>query len=80
MRALAREVLKSKSFWELLTWRLVTDIGDGGAYLPAMALPPFGLQRDLERATGCVSAGVGVGIALMGVVVPAVLLGHGEAD
>jgi hypothetical protein len=37
-------------------------------------------RRDLERATGCVSAGVGVGIALMGVVVPAVLLGHGEAD
>jgi sugar phosphate permease len=70
----------SRSFLEVLTWRFLTGLGHGGAYLPAMALPSIWFALKLRgRATGYVSAGIGVGFALAGVIVPAVLLSYGEA-
>jgi MFS family permease len=69
----------SRSFLEVLVWRFITGLGNGGAYLPAMALPSIWFALKLRgRATGCVSAGIGAGFALAGVVVPAVLLSYGE--
>jgi len=69
----------SRSFLEVLVWRLITGLGNGGAYLPAMALPSIWFALKLRgRATGCVSAGIGAGFALAGVIVPTVLLSYGE--
>jgi len=69
----------SRSFLEVLVWRFITGLGNGGAYLPAMALPSIWFALKLRgRATGCVSAGIGAGFALAGVIVPAVLLSYGE--
>lgn len=64
----------SRGFGEVLLWRFVTGMGNGGAYLPAMALPSVWFAfRMRGRATGLVSAGIGAGFALAGVLVPVVL-------
>ncbi|MCX8205483.1 MAG: MFS transporter, partial [Candidatus Nezhaarchaeota archaeon] len=69
----------SKSFGEVALWRFVTGVGNGGAYLPAMALPSVWFAfRMRGRATGLVSAGIGAGFAIAGFLVPAVLSIHQE--
>ena len=58
--------------------RLLTGLGNGGAYLPAMALPSIWFAFKLRgRATGLVSTGIGVGFTLSGVAVPLILLSYG---
>ena len=70
----------SNSFIEVLVWRFITGLGNGGAYLPAMALPSIWFAMKLRgRATGYVSAGIGVGFALAGIIVPPILISYGEA-
>jgi MFS family permease len=58
--------------------RLLTGLGNGGAYLPAMALPSIWFAFKLRgRATGLVSTGIGVGFTLSGVAVPIILSAYG---
>ncbi|MEM1537402.1 MAG: MFS transporter [Candidatus Nezhaarchaeales archaeon] len=70
----------SVSFEHAFFARLFTGLGNGGAYLPAMALPSIWFASKLRgRATGVVSAGIGVGFALSGLIVPLILRAY-EAE
>jgi len=58
--------------------RLLTGLGNGGAYVPAMALGSIWFtMRRRGFATGIVSGGIGVGTLLGGLVVPHILLTYG---
>lgn len=59
--------------------RLVTGLGHGAAYVPAMALGSawFAVSRR-GFATGIVSGGIGAGTMIAGLVVPAVLAAYGN--
>jgi len=58
--------------------RLLTGLGNGAAYVPAMALGSawFAVQRR-GFATGIVSAGIGGGTMIAGIVVPIILASYG---
>ncbi len=58
--------------------RLLTGLGNGAAYVPAMALGSawFSVQRR-GFATGIVSAGIGGGTMIAGIVVPMILGAYG---
>jgi MFS family permease len=58
--------------------RLLTGLGNGGAYVPAMALGSIWFtMRKRGFATGIVSGGIGVGTFLGGLIVPHILLTYG---
>ncbi|MFP3879467.1 MAG: MFS transporter, partial [Dehalococcoidia bacterium] len=58
--------------------RLLTGLGNGGAYVPAMALGSIWFtMRRRGFATGIVSGGIGVGTLLGGLIVPHILLTYG---
>lgn len=59
--------------------RLVSGAGNGGAYVPIMALPAawFIIKRR-GLATGIVSAGIGTGLFLSGVMLPPVISAFGR--
>ncbi len=61
--------------------RLLTGMGNGAAYVPAMALGSiwFALHRR-GFATGIVSAGIGAGTMIAGLIVPPILLAYGAQD
>lgn len=61
--------------------RLLTGLGNGAAYVPAMALGSawFGVKRR-GFATGIVSAGIGTGTMIAGLIVPAILSAYGGID
>src|SRR5208337_3409303 len=61
--------------------RLLTGLGNGAAYVPAMALGSiwFSLHRR-GFATGIVSAGIGAGTMIVGLVVPPILAAYGAQD
>ena len=64
----------SRSYFEVLVLRFLTGLGNGSTYLPSMALPSIWFALKYRgRATGYVSAGIGVGFALAGVLVPPIL-------
>ncbi len=68
----------ANTFFEVFVLRLITGLGHGSSYLPAMALPSIWFAMKLRgRATGYVSAGIGVGFSLAGVIVPLVLTTYG---
>ncbi len=65
------------SFEFAFALRLLTGIGNGGAYVPAMALGStwFAMQQR-GFATGIVSGGIGVGTFISGLLVPIILIAY----
>jgi MFS family permease len=66
------------SFAPAFSMRLLTGLGNGAAYVPAMALGSawFAIERR-GFATGIVSAGIGGGTMIAGLVVPLILKSYG---
>jgi MFS family permease len=66
------------SFSFAFAMRLITGLGNGAAYVPAMALGSawFAIQRR-GFATGIVSAGIGCGTMIAGLIVPIILGAYG---
>ncbi len=63
-----------KSFGFALTMRTLTGIGNGAAYVPAMALGAAWFSARLRGlATGIVTAGIGAGTMIAGIIVPLIL-------
>jgi MFS family permease len=70
----------ANSFQAAFALRLLTGLGNGGAYVPAMALGSIWFtMRRRGVATGIVSGGIGLGTLLGGLIVPSVLLAYGAA-
>lgn len=64
----------SNNFLQVLAFSLITGLGNGGVYLPAVALPSIWFAMKYRgRATGYVTAGIGAGFAVGGIVVPLIL-------
>ena len=68
-----------RNFQEAFFLRLVTGLGHGGAYVPAMALGSawFAVKRR-GFATGIVSAGIGGGTMIASFIVPLALSAYGQ--
>jgi len=66
------------SFGFAFAMRLLTGLGNGASYVPAMALGSawFAMKRR-GFATGIVSAGIGAGTLISGLVVPPILSAYG---
>lgn len=70
----------AKSFPWAFAMRLLTGLGNGGAYVPAMALGSVWFtMRYRGFATGIVSGGIGVGTMLGALLVPRILQAYGAA-
>jgi sugar phosphate permease len=69
----------AQSFGFAFAMRLLTGLGNGAAYVPAMALGSawFAMQKR-GFATGIVSAGIGAGTLISGLVVPPILAAFGQ--
>ena len=66
------------SFEFAFAMRLLTGIGNGGAYVPAMALgSTWFAMRQRGFATGIVSGGIGIGTCIAGIVVPVIYMAYG---
>jgi len=68
----------AQSFGFAFMMRLLTGFGNGAAYVPAMALGSawFAVKRR-GLATGIVSAGIGLGTLIAGLIVPYILRSYG---
>ena len=68
----------AQSFGFAFAMRLLTGLGNGASYVPAMALGSawFTMQKR-GFATGIVSAGIGIGTLISGLVVPPILSAFG---
>ncbi|MDY7032350.1 MAG: MFS transporter [Thermodesulfobacteriota bacterium] len=68
----------AQSFGFAFVMRLLTGLGNGAAYVPAMALGStwFAMKRR-GFATGIVSAGIGMGTLISGLLVPPILVTYG---
>jgi len=68
----------AETFGFALVMRILTGLGNGGAFVPAMALGSIWFaEKKRGLATGVVTAGIGIGFALSGLVVPPILSAHG---
>lgn len=69
----------ANSFGFAFAMRLLTGLGNGASYVPAMALGSawFAMKRR-GFATGIVSAGIGAGTLISGLVVPPILISYGQ--
>jgi MFS family permease len=69
----------AQSFDFALSMRFLTGLGNGAAYVPAMALGSawFGIKRR-GFATGIVSGGIGAGTLISGLIVPPILAYYGN--
>jgi sugar phosphate permease len=69
----------SNSFLFAFFMRLVTGAGNGGSYVPIMALPAawFVIKRR-GLATGIVSAGIGSGLFISGIMLPPIISAFGR--
>ena len=66
----------AESFGFAFTMRLMTGLGNGAAYVPAMALGSAWFSMEKRGfATGIVSGGIGAGTLISGLVVPPILQG-----
>jgi sugar phosphate permease len=66
------------SFEFAFAMRLLTGIGNGGAYVPAMALgSTWFAMKQRGFATGIVTAGTGIGTCLSGIIVPVIFIAYG---
>ena len=68
----------AQSFGYALSMRFLTGLGNGAAYVPAMALGSvwFAMKRR-GFATGIVSGGIGAGTLISGLLVPPILTAYG---
>ncbi len=68
----------AKSFEFAFVMRLLTGVGNGAAYVPAMALgSAWFTMKKRGFATGIVSAGIGAGTLISGLTVPPILSAFG---
>ena len=69
----------AETFGFAFAMRLLTGLGNGAAYVPAMALGSawFAMKRR-GFATGIVSGGIGAGTLISGLVVPPILAAYGN--
>ena len=69
----------AQSFGYAFTMRFLTGMGNGAAYVPAMALGSvwFAMKRR-GFATGIVSGGIGAGTLISGLLVPLILAAYGH--
>jgi len=68
----------AKTYGFAFAMRILTGLGNGGAFVPAMALGSIWFSaRKRGLATGIVTAGIGIGFALSGVIVPPILSAYG---
>ena len=69
----------ANSFGFAFTMRLLTGLGNGASYVPAMALgSAWFAMKKRGFATGIVSAGIGIGTFISGLVVPPILTSFGQ--
>jgi MFS family permease len=69
----------ANSFLFAFFMRLVSGAGNGGAYVPIMALPAaWFVMKRRGLATGIVSAGIGCGLFLSGIMLPPVISAFGR--
>lgn len=68
----------SRSFPFAFFMRLITGMGNGGSYVPIMALPAAWFVMRKGLATGIVAAGIGLGLSLSGFLLPPIIRGYGE--
>lgn len=69
----------AESFSFAFIMRLISGLGNGGSYVPIMALPAaWFVMRKRGLATGIVSAGIGLGLFLAGVILPPVISAYGK--
>ena len=69
----------SPSFFFAFFMRLITGAGNGGSYVPIMALPAawFAVKKR-GLATGIVSGGIGSGLFLSGIILPPIIAAFGK--
>lgn len=69
----------SNSFIYAFFMRLITGTGNGGSYVPIMALPAaWFVMKKRGLATGIVSGGIGAGLFFSGIVLPPVISAFGK--
>jgi sugar phosphate permease len=69
----------AQSFGFAFAMRLLTGLGNGAAYVPAMALgSAWFAMKKRGFATGIVSGGIGAGTLISGLVVPPILASFGQ--
>ena len=67
-----------QSFETAFTLRLLTGLGHGAAYVPAMALgSAWFVPQRRGLATGIITAGTGIGTMIASLVIPVILKSHG---
>lgn len=68
----------TNSFIYAFATRLITGLGNGGAFVPIMALPAaWFATKKRGLATGIVTMGVGMGLSLSGIILPFFLTKYG---
>ncbi len=68
----------AKTYGFAFAMRILTGLGNGGAFVPAMALGSIWFSAEKRGlATGIVTAGIGIGFALSGLIVPPLLSAYG---
>ncbi|HBA53940.1 MFS transporter [Syntrophorhabdus aromaticivorans] len=69
----------SRSFELAFLMRLVTGMGNGGSYVPMMALPAaWFVMAKRGLATGVVTMGTGIGLSLTGLILPYFMGKYGQ--
>ncbi len=69
----------SNSFLSAFLMRLISGLGNGGSYVPIMAIPAaWFVSSKRGLATGIVSAGIGIGLFISGIMLPPVITHYGE--
>ncbi|MBN2032688.1 MAG: MFS transporter [Deltaproteobacteria bacterium] len=69
----------SDSFSFAFVMRLVTGMGNGGSYIPVMALPAAWFAvRKRGLGTGIAAVGTGIGLSLAGIILPYFIVGYGS--
>jgi len=67
------------SFLFAFLMRLITGAGNGGSYVPIMALPAaWFVMKKRGLATGIMSAGIGAGLFLSGIILPPIIAAFGK--
>jgi sugar phosphate permease len=69
----------SESFGFAFAMRLITGMGNGGSYIPVMALPAaWFVIRKRGLATGIATVGTGMGLSLAGIILPYFIVSYGQ--
>lgn len=69
----------ANSFLFAFFMRLLAGAGNGGSYVPIMALPAaWFVSKKRGLATGIVSGGIGAGLFLSGIILPPIISGFGK--